>query len=339
MEQEVHEIFSLERSSQDRRGAVMIAPQCSASATAGFCTARYTASQRFVSIRSSGVSVMPIDKKAQRILFDTYWSPRGRKRDLSADPVGFAYARRAGYMFDAIELTHDAIVKQLLAVRGRISLREVADAFVASLSTRRLDLRSALGSFAFASHFPDHRLAEETSTRVPSGRLYCHICGLYGGPRADREDLNILSFERFKWGGVRHSKPLYCSFDLAQFETADRLFPTVADYLILAKIIQVATSLAPSARANSLEKGIAKLVRSNPSERRVLIECLAHCGVLKPSGRSGFLQAFTSAEDRNHDRPHDSKNDWSYPAIWWRGVDGVNHEALALCFPSLAAMI
>jgi len=275
---------------------------------------------------------MPLDKKAQRILFDTYWSPHGWKKAPSTDPVDFAYARSAGYMFDAIELTHDDIVERILAVRGRISLREAADAFVASLSTRRLDLRSALGSFAFASNFPDHRLAEETSTR-------CHICGLYGGPRSEREDLNVLSFERFKWGGVRHTNPLYCAFDLAQFESADGLIPTEEDYLILARIVQLATTLAPNARANDLEKGIAKLVRSNPSERRILIECLAYCGVLKPSGRSGFLQAFTSAEHRNRDRPHDSKNDWRYPAIWWRGMDGINREALALCFPAVAAMI
>jgi hypothetical protein len=124
---------------------------------------------------------MPLDKKPQRILFDTYWSPHGWKKGPSTDPGDFAYARSAEYMFDAIELTHDDIVERLVTVRRRISLREAADALVASLSTRRLDLRSALGSFAFASHFPDHRLAEETSTR-------CHICGLYGGPRGERED-------------------------------------------------------------------------------------------------------------------------------------------------------
>jgi hypothetical protein len=231
------------------------------------------------------------------------------------------------------------MVERLLAVRGRISLREAADAFVASLSTRRLDLRSALGSFAFASHFPDHLLAKETSSRVPSGRLYCHICGLYGGPHAEGQDLNILSFERYKWGGVRHLDPLYCSFDLAQFESADRLNPTEEDYMILAKVIQAATGLAPNARANSLERCIAKIVRSNPSERRVLIQILAYCGVLKPSRRSGFLQAFTSAEHQNRDRPSDSKNDWRYPAIWWRGADGINREALARCFPPLATMM
>src|SRR5215470_1366970 len=275
---------------------------------------------------------MPLDRKGQRILFDTYWSSHGWKREPNSDVLGFAYARSAGYMFDVIDLTHDDIVERLLAVRERISLREVADAFVASLSTRRLDLRSALGSFAVASHFPDHRLAIETSTRVPSGRLHCHICGLYGGLHAEGQDLNILSFERYKWGGVRHLDPLYCSFDLAQFETADRLKPTAEDYMILAKIIQVATGLATNARANSLESGIAKIVRSNPSERRVLIQILAYCGVLKPSGRSGFLQAFTSAEHQNRDRPSDSKNDWRYPALWWRGADGVNLEAVALCF-------
>jgi hypothetical protein len=148
-----------------------------------------------------------------------------------------------------------------------------------------------------------------------------------------------LSFERFKWGGVRRTDPLYCAFDLGQFESADRLVPTEEDYLILAKIIQVASRLAPNARVNSLEKGIAKLVRSNASERRMLIECLAHCGVLRPSGRSGFLQTFTSDEHRNRDRPHDHKNDWSYPAIWWRGEDGINREALGLCFPAVAAKI
>src|SRR5262249_35433619 len=96
-----------------------------------------------------------------------------------------------------------------------------------------------LGKFCLCSNFPDHRLAEETSTR-------CHICGLYGGPRSEREDLNVLSFERFKWGGVRHTNPLYCAFDLAQFESADGLIPTEEDYLILARIVQLATTLAPN---------------------------------------------------------------------------------------------
>jgi hypothetical protein len=126
------------------------------------------------------------------------------------------------------------------AGRGRNSLRESADAFVQpQFPAARF---CALGCFAFASHFPDHRLAAETSTRVPIGLLHCHVCGLYGGPRGDMKDLNILSFilsfERFEWAGVRHTDPLYCAFDLAQFEIADRLVQTEEDFLILAKIIR-----------------------------------------------------------------------------------------------------
>jgi hypothetical protein len=282
---------------------------------------------------------MPLDQKALRILLDTYWSASRWKSAPSTDPGDFGYARQAGYMFDPIELTHDQLVEGLLSVRRRISLNEAADAFVASLSTRRLDLRSALGSFAFATHFPQHQLAEQTSTRVPSGRLHCRICGVYGSSGPKREDLNVLNFERYKWGGVRHLDPLYASFDLIQFETMDRPSPTPEDYSVLTKIIEVAQTLSPKARANDLEKSLSKSVHSNASERRVLIQILAYCGILQPSGRAGFFQTFVSAKDQNSDQPPDHKNDWRYPAIWWRGADGVNREALIRCFPAVADMI
>jgi hypothetical protein len=41
--------------------------------------------------------------------------------------------------------------------------------------------------------------------------------------------LNILSFERFKWGGVRRDNVAYVAFDLEQFVRAPRLQPTRAD--------------------------------------------------------------------------------------------------------------
>ena len=51
--------------------------------------------------------------------------------------------------------------------------------------------------------------------------------------------------------------------------------------------------MSPKAKPNELEKHIGKVIKSNGSERRVLIETLGYCGVLKPPGRCGFLQAFT----------------------------------------------
>jgi len=98
-------------------------------------------------------------------------------------------------------------------------------------------------------------------------------------------------------------------------------------------------TLRPRARANDLEKSLSKFVHSNASERRVLIEILAYCGILQPSGRAGFLQSLASTEHQIRDRPPDHTNDWKYPAIWWRGADGVNREALIRCFPVIAGMI
>lgn len=282
-----------------------------------------------------------VDEKARQILFKTYWSSAGWKQDRSIAPTDFDYAQKAGYMFDAVPLSHDDVVAKLLAVRDKVCLERVTEAFLTSLSTRRLEIRSALGSYSFASHFPDHKLTAQTATSVPSGRLRCRICGLYGSSAADGQDLNVLSFERWKWGGVRHTNPLYCWFDLSRFEaTADpAIQPREEDYAILARIVTAASSLVPNAKPNELEKCISKLIKSNAAERRVLIEVLGYCGILKPASRSGFLQAFTSAEQCNHDRPPDHKNDWGYPVIWWRGADGVDSVVLAQLFPKVAAMI
>jgi hypothetical protein len=280
---------------------------------------------------------MPRDEKALQILIDTYWSPGGWKRNKSIGPADFEYAQQAGYMFDPVTVTHDDIVGRLLGVRHQVSVEQVADAFLASLSTRRLELRSAMGSFSFAAHFPDHQLVERAHGQMPNGRLHCRLCGIYGHFAAEQEDLNVLSFERWKWGGVRHINPLYCWFDLTQFEKADLSTPTKEDYSILAKIVQIASSLPPNARPNELEKRIGKVIKSNSSERRVLIEILGHCGVLKPAGRRGFLDAFTPTEHR--DRPPDHTNDWSYPVIWWQGADGVDRDTLNRLFPKMAAVV
>jgi hypothetical protein len=279
------------------------------------------------------------DKKALQILLDTYWSPNGWKRDTTTGAANFEYARQAGYMFDPVTVTHDDIVARLLTIRDRVSIEQVTDAFLASLSSRRLELRSALGSFSFAAHFPDHRLVEHARGQMPSGRLHCRLCGLYGHSAAEQQDLNVLSFERWKWGGVRHLDPLYCWFDLTQFAKAGVAVPTQEDYSILARIVEIASGLAAKAKPNELEKRIGNVIKSNGAERRVLIQILGYCGVLKPAGRHGLLQAYTSSEHRDLDRPRDHTNDWSYPVIWWRGADGIDRDALNRLFPKVAAMV
>jgi hypothetical protein len=283
---------------------------------------------------------MPPDKKALQILFKTYWSPRGGwTAGVAPDAADYDYAKQKNYMFDPVKLTHDQIVQRLLRIRVRVSLQEVSEAFVASLSTRRLELRSALGSFAYAANFPDHQIASSPSRIAPTGNIYCKICGAYdegSHGSLDPEDLSLLNFERFKWGGVRHGDPLYAAFDLELFAQAERLQPTPEDYQILNSIIETAQRLALGCKPGDLCKAISKLLPSNDPERRTLVQILALCGVLAPTGRPGFLQKFATADHVDRDRPNDHRNDWGYPAVWWTAADRTNAKMVSLCFPRIS---
>jgi hypothetical protein len=272
------------------------------------------------------------DKQAWEILLQTFWKDgwiRDADRSISADD--FAYAKRMGYMFDPIKLSHDQVVSQLIEERSRVGRIAVSNAFLASLSSRRLDLRSALGSYAFAANFPRHEIATTPAAIVPSGARRCSWCRFYEHPALAEFDLNVLNFERHKWGGVRRDNPTYAWLDLLLFRAEQLVEPTAADRQIMHRIIETARSMEPAATVSSLEKSLAGTFKSSKAERRVLIEILAVCGILQPRNRSGYFGEFTFAYEREHTGQH--LNDWGYPAIWWRGSDGVSESALAAYFP------
>lgn len=138
-----------------------------------------------------------MDKRSVKILFDTYWSSSGwipGDPKLSAEDFDHAKAHRL--MFDPVTLSHGEVITRLRVAADRLDERKVVDAFVATLSTRRLDWRSALGSYSVARWLPAHE---------PPDDGQCRICGLYAGRHL--HDLNVLNFMRLKWGGVRHIGP------------------------------------------------------------------------------------------------------------------------------------
>ena len=215
-----------------------------------------------------------MDKRALQILFQTYWSPAGWRDEhqRAAAPEDFRYAKQAGVMFDPIGLTHDRVVRWLLEVRAKIHVSEVADAFLASLTTRRLDLRSALGSYAVIRHFPDHVHG--------GGREACSICGGYNPRGAETEDLNILNFERLKWGGVRHAQAVYAAFDLERFLASERPEPTEQDKVILRSILDTIEGVGAEVTSPQLQGRLSGLFKSNKAEREVVLNILGFCGIL-----------------------------------------------------------
>ncbi len=275
-----------------------------------------------------------IDKRAKRILFDYFWKDGWREEGSSKpEAADIEYARSKGFWFDPVTVTHDQLVQDLKGLTGSLSAKTVGDAFLASLTSRRLDLRSALGSFAFAYSLPRHDISNSPCSVAKSGAVRCHICGHYTAPKPEPEDLNVLNFERHKWGGVRHGRLLYAWFDLSRFNSLGRIAPTEEDRAIMQNILEAAANLPDKARPIELAKSLSGLFKSNNAERRVLIEILSICGVLQPRNESGYFGEFTFEVDQR--QPDEHKNDWNYPAVWWRGSDGVNATAVAHYFPEL----
>jgi hypothetical protein len=262
-----------------------------------------------------------VDKKAIKILFKRYWSSTGWT-DTYLSKEELNYAKEAGVMFDHVEFSHDEIIFQLIEIVNNLTLKEVSDQFIASLSTRRLDLRSALGSYIAGTHLIKHVFTGDES--------YCIYCGMFSKKR-EKQDLNVLNFERFKWGGVRHLDPLYISFDLDQYSKTEKIVPTQKDYEILNEIILTINEIPPEGKIRDLEKALSKVIKSNKEEREVLLQILGFCSILAPKKYPGFINQFIPFAER--EIPDHYKNDWAYPVCWWKGRDGVNVTALKLIFP------
>lgn len=256
---------------------------------------------------------------ALRPLFDAFWSPQGwRIRPAMPSVELFDEAIRNGVMFaEPVTLDHDGWVARLRDAVAAVSLSEVTDAFVASLSTRRLDLRSALGSYAVARHLPDHGFAPD------SGGRQCRVCGGYG--TAVEADLNVLSFERFKWGGVRRDEIAYLCFDLEQFRRAPQAHPDAEAIEVGRSMLETLRHAAPTATSATVIRSLA-MIKGNAEERKTLVDILGVTGVIGTPEQPGYQLGFVQFEDREEPDHHFVER--AYPACWWRGLDGVNENAV-----------
>jgi hypothetical protein len=222
-----------------------------------------------------------------------------------------------GVMFDRpLAVAHDQVVAGVIGAVAEVSLDAAADASLASMTSRRLDLRSALGSYAVARHLRPHPF---TSGRIEG---QCAVCGLREDQVSDR---NILNFERFKWGGVRRDDLTYVWLDLELFSSADRPRPTHQDGLSVERILAELDNAPVDMTAAGAEQKLLRGINSNKDERSVLLGILGVCSVLETPDHRGYANAFVRAEDRT--LPARRFVDQRYPACWWTAAHGVNHEA------------
>jgi len=259
------------------------------------------------------------DKRALKILLGRYLSPQGwvPENKRTVVPGDFEYAKSKGLMFDPLEISHSGVLSKLLSALRKAGPRLTADAFIASLSTRRLDWRSALGSYAVFRNVREHEPMSE------DGRS-CDVCGLY--LKRSVEDLNVLNFERFKWGGVRHTSPLYAMLDLELFLDSSVPKPSPSDIQIFRDLVRVLEQLPSGISGAALLGRLGTVFKSNKAERDTLVAILGYCGVLSTPGHVGFAEEFVPAKQRA--LPHHHFVDMSYPACWWRSEYGIDHARL-----------
>lgn len=263
-----------------------------------------------------------MDKRAVEILSRAFWTSAGWRpggaSNVSASD--FEYAKEQGVMFDDVRASHSEVIKELISIVQTTSLGSVSRAFVASLSTRLPHRRSAFGSLSVFRHLKVH---EKTGTGV-----FCTLCG--GGYNGKEEDVNVLSFERIKWGGVRHEDPLYALFDLRQFSKEDSIEPNQTDVDLLNALIQSIKNAPAGTTAAAIHRFFPKSLASNKSERDVIVQLLAFAGILAVPEHPGYNMSFIPHCDR--ELPDRHFVDMAYPAAWWHSSMGLDDQALGECF-------
>lgn len=267
----------------------------------------------------------PLDPKALKILNDTYWEKSKWKAKYYTDPDDLRYAIEAGVMFHPRSLDHDARVAWLLEAVQRVDAAFIGRQFLASLSTRRLDRRSALGSYAYARHFSKHALKTSRNNQT-----MCLICG--DGELTTSTDLNLENFYRHHWGGFFHTKPLYAAFDLDQARWLDDPEPTPRDLQIMSSLLDTIANLPPEGTPNDIVRKTAKLFPSNTWERRIIVNILGYSGILEAPNHPGWSERFVRFYETLA-FPGTPRNGWPYPVVWWRRIEGINTKALRQAFP------
>jgi len=240
-----------------------------------------------------------MDKKAKDILFKTYWTSGGWKSNPNTDPVDFEYAKSKGVMHNPLSITKPELILCLGKIMDAIPLKSITDAFLSSLTNKRLDWRSGLASYANAK-----RILAPGST--PD---YYFDCG-------ENQDLNVLNFERIKWGGVRHHYALYNLLDLELLSKDNITTPTKDDVLILKSVLNIIYNSTPTDTPVKLRDNLKNFLKFSKNETHILMEILGSAGIIKPL---------------KYDRKEPGKHDWAF-VTFWRGEDGYDQQAVKFYF-------
>jgi len=274
-------------------------------------------------------------KEGYEILKELYWNG-GWKHEISSfwicnkknfndfiSEESFFKAKQEGYMFDYPKsISHSETIERLKSVFEKISKENVASAFLYSLSSRKLEYRSALGSYWYAISIINHNSTNENNCKVCNWSRWKENPNTYD----ILHGLNVFNFERYMWGGVRHTNLNYVLFDLEQFIKLPKVIPSEDDYDLLNKLLKCTNELESHNKAGKYRECLTKkkIIKSTKDELGTLIDILGICGVLSSDEHPCYAVKFTP-NDGSRD-PLEYYNDFVYPVNRWKISDGINKE-------------
>ena len=257
---------------------------------------------------------------AQQLLLKSYWGSSGWKTPVFTNEENkLLYQNNLSRQ--KITLNHDQVMKWAIDTCNNISKESIVNAFLYSLSTRKLEYRSPLGSYAHLHHMKSHIYERADGFHTS----FCKTCGFSEGQGKDI-NFSVLSFEKYKWGGVRHYQIVYMAYDLEQFSHMDKVSSCKEDYKILHNILDVANT---SKNFTVLKKNLSKVIKSNDSERGQLCQILGYTGIIQPDDCPSFADSYIDWCSRGDGKP---KSDMKYPIGWWEG-NSHRKKAVKYWFP------
>ena len=260
---------------------------------------------------------------------------------ISEDEI--ALAKEEGYLFDYPKYeSHSDTINRLIRTLVQIDPKDVANAFLFSLSTRKLEYRSAFGSYYFAKAIPMHEIMKSHNETLAAMLCHCYLCGWQAWEEDPdqvemRYGLNLLNYMRYKYGGspVGSLSIMYALFDLEQFLKLPAVIPTEEDTRILKEILSCVDLLNASDKAGKLRDTIikTKAFKCNKDEVTVLLGELGISGILASKDYPSYDVFFANEYERD---PAEYRNDFAYPVNRWHAWDGINTEKLKEVFGGIA---
>jgi len=211
------------------------------------------------------------------------------------------------------EEVHERALARLRLVVERWTLAEAADAFLASLSTRRIDWRRALGARVVARHLPEHVYVKQQRY---SSNDRCGVCGLVGYDEGSGDSPAVLAGYLEELGDAR---PRPTPADIA---VLNGIFAAVAE--------QQRLSIDGRVRRADLAKALGAVVKGNKDERMELLDDLGRASMLATAAAPGFLRRFVPYDERAEGG---GNNEFAYPFALWTAADGIDVEAARELFP------